>query len=143
MIDVSQFTIFNCPNPCCNDYETCLAVDPKRCYRKLKAFYDVQAKKRISESRHMRSDLTEDCLTKKEGKDVIKLNIPLGTLCCFKPISKNIILFGYVVGKIVDDFEKMSFAYVVSTDSEYYFSKEVIEKPTYVHTLKDAEQCFM
>lgn len=49
----------------------------------------------------------------------------------------------HVAGKVVDDFEQMSFMYVVATDNEYYFSKEVIKKPTYIHSAKDAERCFM
>lgn len=140
MKDVSEITVFNCPYPCCNDYDTCLAVDQQRCYNRLKAFSSM---KKILENRHGRNDLTDECLVKKDGKDIIKLDIPLGTLCCFKPINKNTILFGHVAGKVVDDFEQMSFMYVVATNNEYYFSKEVIKKPTYIHSAKDAERCFM
>lgn len=44
MIDVSKITIFNCPSPCCNDYEICLAVDPCKCYSRLEDFYKYKNK---------------------------------------------------------------------------------------------------
>lgn len=44
MIDVSKITVFDCSSPCCNDYETCLAVDPYRCYSRLEDFYKYKNK---------------------------------------------------------------------------------------------------
>lgn len=75
-------------------------------------------------------------------KDSGECDIPLGKLCCFKPIDQNGIYFGHVAGKVVDDFEKMSFMYVLKSDNQYFFSKEVIVKPDNVHTSKDAEKYF-
>lgn len=44
LIDVNKITVFNCPSQCCNDYETCLEVDPYRCYRRLEDFYKYKGK---------------------------------------------------------------------------------------------------
>ena len=73
----------------------------------------------------------------------IQLDIPLGKLCCFKEIGKQNIYFGYMAGKIVDDFENMTFLYVLECDNRYFFSNKVIEKPTDVQTCKDAEKYFV
>lgn len=79
---------------------------------------------------------------KKENKDVIECEIPLGRLCCFKPLDKDVIFFGHMVGKIVDDFEKMTFMYVLVSDNRYFFSRKVIIKPNDVHTSNDAKRYF-
>lgn len=79
---------------------------------------------------------------KKENKDVIECEIPLGRLCCFKPLNKDAIFFGHMAGKIVDDFEKMTFMYVLVSDNRYFFSRKVIIKPNDVHTSNDAKIYF-
>lgn len=79
---------------------------------------------------------------KKENKDVIECEIPLGRLCCFKPLDKDAIFFGHMAGKIVDDFENMSFMYVLVSDNRYFFSRKVIIKPNDVHTSNDAKRYF-
>lgn len=79
---------------------------------------------------------------KKENKDVIECEIPLGRLCCFKPLDKDAIFFGHMAGKIVDDFEKMTFMYVLVSDNRYFFSRKVIIKPNDVHTSNDAKIYF-
>lgn len=79
---------------------------------------------------------------KKENKDVIECEIPLGRLCCFKPLDKDAIFFGHMAGKIVDDFEKMTFMYVLVSDNRYFFSRKVIIKPNDVHTSNDAKRYF-
>lgn len=79
---------------------------------------------------------------KKENKDVIACEIPLGRLCCFKPLDKDAIFFGHMAGKIVDDFEKMTFMYVLVSDNRYFFSRKVIIKPNDVHTSNDAKRYF-
>lgn len=79
---------------------------------------------------------------KKENKDVIECEIPLGRLCCFKPLNKDAIFFGHMAGKIVDDFEKMTFMYVLVSDNRYFFSRKVIIKPNNVHTSNDAKIYF-
>lgn len=79
---------------------------------------------------------------KKENKDVIECEIPLGRLCCFKPLDKDVIFFGHMAGKIVDDFEKMTFMYVLVSDNRYFFSRKVIIKPNDVHTSNDAKRYF-
>ena len=71
---------------------------------------------------------------------LIQSDIPLGRLCCFKELGKRGIYFGHMAGKVVDDFENMTFLYVLKCDNRYFFSKEVIEKPIDVHTSKDAEK---
>lgn len=79
---------------------------------------------------------------KKENKDVIECEIPLGRLCCFKPLDMDVIFFGHMAGKIVDDFEKMTFMYVLVSDNKYFFSRKVIIKPNDVHTSNDAKRYF-
>lgn len=79
---------------------------------------------------------------KKENKDVIECEIPLGRLCCFKPLDKDAIFFGHMAGKIVDDFEKMTFMYVLVSDNRYFFSRKVIIKPNDVHASNDAKRYF-
>lgn len=79
---------------------------------------------------------------KKENKDVIECEIPLGRLCCFKPLDKDVIFFGHMAGKIVDDFEKMTFMYVLVSNNRYFFSRKVIIKPNDVHTSNDAKRYF-
>lgn len=66
------------------------------------------------------------------------LPINIGTLCCFK--HNGYIYFGHLAGRVVDDFEQMSFTYVLKCDDRYFFSKECIEKPSHVHTAHEAEQ---
>ena len=73
---------------------------------------------------------------------MIECEIPLGRLCCFKPSNKDVIFFGHMAGKIVDDFEKMTFMYVLVSDNRYFFSRKVIIKPNDVHTSNDAKIYF-
>ena len=77
-----------------------------------------------------------------EKKDIIECDIPLGRLCCFKPLDKDAIYFGHMAGKIVDEFENMTFMYVLKIDGRYFFSKKVIIKPIDVHTSNDAKKYF-
>lgn len=79
---------------------------------------------------------------KEENKEVIECEIPLGRLCCFKPLDKDTIFFGHMAGKIVDDFEKMTSMYVLVSDNRYFFSRKVIIKPNDVHTSNDAKRYF-
>ena len=64
--------------------------------------------------------------------------VNIGTLCCFK--HNGYIYFGYLAGIVVDDFEQMSFTYVLKCDDRYFFSKECIEKPPHIHTAHEAEE---
>ena len=79
---------------------------------------------------------------KEEEKDVIECEIPLGRLCCFKPLDKDAIFFGHMAGKVIDDFENMTFMYVLMCDNRYFFSRKVIIKPNDVHTSNDAKRYF-
>ena len=79
---------------------------------------------------------------KEENKDVIECEIPLGRLCCFKPLDKDAIFFGHMAGKVIDDFENMTFMYVLLCDNRYFFSRKVIIKPNDVHTSNDAKRYF-
>ena len=60
---------------------------------------------------------------KEDKKDVIECEIPLGKLCCFKPLDSDAIYFGYMAGKVIDDFENMTFMYVLMCDDRYFFSR--------------------
>lgn len=71
-----------------------------------------------------------------------KADIELGKLCCFKLVDKDEIYFGHMAGKVVDDFEKMTFMYVINVDNRYFFSHNVIIKPEDVHTSNDAKKYF-
>lgn len=71
-----------------------------------------------------------------------KADIELGKLCCFKPLDKDEIYFGHMAGKVVDDFENMTFMYVLNIDNRYFFSRNVIIKPEDVHTSNDAKKYF-
>lgn len=71
-----------------------------------------------------------------------KADIELGRLCCFKPLDKDEIYFGHMAGKVVDDFENMTFMYVLNIDSRYFFSRNVIIKPEDVRTSNDAKRYF-
>lgn len=72
----------------------------------------------------------------------IECEIPLGRLCCFKPLDQDAIYFGHMAGKVVDDFEKMTFMYVLVCDNRYFFSRKVIIKPNDVHISNDAKRYF-
>lgn len=78
----------------------------------------------------------------ENGKDIIEQYLPLGQLCCFKPLDKDVIYFGHMAGTVVDDFENMTFMYVLMCDDRYFFSKEVIIKPNDVMTSNDAKKYF-
>ena len=78
----------------------------------------------------------------KSKVDVIECEIPLGRLCCFKPLDQDAIYFGYMAGKVIDDFENMNFMYVLMCDNRYFFSRKVIIKPSDVHTSNDAKRYF-
>ena len=71
-----------------------------------------------------------------------KADIELGKLYCFKPLDKDEIYFGHMAGKVVDDFENMTFMYVLNIDNRYFFSRNVIIKPEDVHTSNDAKKYF-
>lgn len=45
-------------------------------------------------------------------------------------------------GKIVDDFENMTFMYVLQIDGRYFFSRNVIVKPDDVYTSNEAKKYF-
>ena len=79
---------------------------------------------------------------KEDKKDVIECEIPLGKLCCFKPLDSDAIYFGHMVGKVIDDFENMTFMYVLMCDNRYFFSRKVIIKPNDVSTSNDAKRYF-
>ena len=83
-------------------------------------------------------DVWKDC----NGSDNIVCDIPLGKLCCFKRIGKPGIFFGHMAGKVVDDFETMSFMYILKCDGRYFFAKQCIQKPFDVHTSEDAKKYF-
>lgn len=70
------------------------------------------------------------------------VDIPIGGLCCFKPINQEGIYFGHMAGKIIDDFENMSYMYVLKCDDRYFFSRKTIIKPDNVHTSNDAKKYF-
>jgi hypothetical protein len=74
--------------------------------------------------------------------DTINCDIPIGRLCCFKPIDQKGIYFGHMAGIVVDDFENMTFVYVLQCDSRYFFSRKAIIKPSDVHTSNDAKKYF-
>ena len=83
--------------------------------------------------------------SKKENKnqgDIIKCEIPIGRLCCFKLPGNNAIYFGHMAGKVVDDFENMTYTYVLMSDNRYFFSRKVIIKPDDVHTSNEAKRYF-
>lgn len=50
--------------------------------------------------------------------------------------------FGHMAGKVVDDFENMTFMYVLNIDNRYFFSRNVITTPEDVHTSNDAKRYF-
>ena len=79
---------------------------------------------------------------RENDKDIVEQDIPLGQLCCFKPLGKDSILFGHMAGTVVEDFENMTFMYVLFCDGEYFFSKGVFVKPDDVHTVNDAKKYF-
>lgn len=76
------------------------------------------------------------------GYDDDKPDIEIGKLCCFKPIGKDDIYFGHMAGKVVDNFENMSFLYVLLSDGKYYFSRDVIIHPNDVLNANDARKYF-
>lgn len=51
MIDVSDVTIYNCPDPCCYDYNTCLAVSPTRCRKRLSNYYEYAIRIKLNTER--------------------------------------------------------------------------------------------
>lgn len=51
MIDVSDITIYNCPDPCCCDYNTCLAVNSERCRKRLSNYYEHETRIRLNTER--------------------------------------------------------------------------------------------
>ena len=81
-------------------------------------------------------------IQKTTKNDIIECDIPLGRLCCFKPLDSNEIYFGHMAGKVIDDFEKMTWMYVLDGDDGYFFSRNVIVKPNDVHTSNEAEKYF-
>ena len=79
---------------------------------------------------------------KEENKDVIECDIPLGRICCFKPLDKDAIFFGHMAGIVIDVFENMTFMDVLLCDNRYFFTRKVIIKPNDVHTSNDAKRYF-
>ncbi|MEE0294711.1 MAG: hypothetical protein UDT09_09715, partial [Eubacterium sp.] len=99
----------------------------------LKAFeYANQTEKQIEKKTY----------TNSYGFQDNKADIELGKLCCFKPLDKDEIFFGHMAGKVVDDFENMTFMYVLNIDNRYFFSRNVIITPEDVHTSNDAKRYF-
>ena len=99
----------------------------------LRAFeYAKQTEKQIEKKTY----------TNSYGFQDNKADIELGKLCCFKPLDKDEIYFGHMAGKVVDDFESMTFMYVLNIDNRYFFSRNVITKPEDVHTSNDAKKYF-
>lgn len=99
----------------------------------LRAFeYAKQTEKQIEKKRY----------TNSYGFQDNKADIELGKLCCFKPLDKDEIFFGHMAGKVVDDFENMTFMYVLNIDNRYFFSRNVIITPEDVHTSNDAKRYF-
>lgn len=99
----------------------------------LRAFeYAKQTEKQIEKKRY----------TNSYGFQDNKADIELGKLCCFKPLDKDEIFFGHMAGKVVDDFENMTFMYVLNIDNRYFFSRNVITTPEDVHTSNDAKRYF-
>lgn len=99
----------------------------------LKAFeYAKQTEKQIEKKTY----------TNSYGFQDNKADIELGKLCCFKPLDKDEIFFGHMAGKVVDDFENMTFMYVLNIDNRYFFSRNVIITPEDVHTSNDAKRYF-
>lgn len=90
------------------------------------------------ELRAFEHSLTND---KKQG-DIVECEISIGELCCFKPLDQDAIHFGHMAGKVVDDFENMTYMYVLMCDDRYFFSRKVIIKPNDVHTSNDAKRYF-
>lgn len=83
--------------------------------------------------------------SKRENKnqgDIIECEIPIGRLCCFKLPGNDAIYFGHMAGKVVDDFENMTYTYVLMSDNRYFFSRKVIIKPNDVHTSNEAKRYF-
>ncbi len=83
--------------------------------------------------------------SKKENRNqgnIIEREIPIGRLCCFKLPGNDAIYFGHMAGKVVDDFENMTYTYVLMSDNRYFFSKKVIIKPNDVHTSNEAKRYF-
>lgn len=74
--------------------------------------------------------------------DKIHCDIPIGRLCCFQQLDSSAIYFGHMAGMVVDDFESMSFMYVLNIDGRYFHSRHVIIKPDDVHTSNDALKYF-
>ena len=77
--------------------------------------------------------------------DTVYSDIPIGKLCCFIPLdetNKNAIYFGHLAGIVVDNFETMSFTYVLTCDNRYFFSRKVIITPDDVHTSHEARRYF-
>lgn len=100
----------------------------------LRAFeYAKQTEKQIEKKTYT---------TNSYGFQDNKADIELGKLCCFKPLDKDEIYFGHMAGKVVDDFENMTFMYVLNIDNRYFFSRNVIIKPEDVHTSNDAKKYF-
>ena len=99
----------------------------------LRAFeYAKQTEKQIEKKTY----------TNSYGFQDNKADIELGKLCCFKPLDKDEIYFGHMAGKVVDDFENMTFMYVLNIDNRYFFSRNVIIKPEDVQTSNDAKKYF-
>lgn len=99
----------------------------------LRAFeYAKQTEKQIEKKTY----------TNSYGFQDNKTDIELGKLCCFKPLDKDEIFFGHMAGKVVDDFENMTFMYVLNIDNRYFFSRNVIITPEDVHTSNDAKRYF-
>ena len=83
--------------------------------------------------------------SKKENRNqgnIIECEIPIGRLCCFKLPGNDAIYFGHMAGKVVDDFENMTYTYVLMSDNRYFFSRKVIIKPDDVHTSNEAKRYF-
>ena len=80
----------------------------------------------------------------KNAVDMVGCDIKIGRLCVFKPIEdEGRALFGHMAGAVVDNFENMSFLYVLTTGDRYYFSRKVIEHRYGIYNSSDAEKYFV
>lgn len=111
----------------CGKWQRWLGKDELRAFE-----YAKQTEKQIEKKTY----------TNSYGFQDNKADIELGKLCCFKPLDKDEIFFGHMAGKVVDDFENMTFMYVLNIDNRYFFSRNVIITPEDVHTSNDAKRYF-
>lgn len=79
---------------------------------------------------------------KEKIKDEIGLEIPIGRLCCFKPVGSDEILFGHLAGAMVHNFKNMSFVYLLKCEERVYYSNDVIVAPRGIYSAREAAKYF-